>query len=133
MASRARREGSRRGRGGFGSRGVLREIDDRLADVERELGGYRELVDERARLLAARASLTGGPRVNAATGARRLSQDEVAEYLRLHPGSRAGEIARALGVPLANVSQHLYRGKHGRFEARGDVWHLRESSDGERG
>jgi hypothetical protein len=27
------------------------------------------------------------------------------------------------------VSQHLYRGKHGRFEARGDGWHLRESSD----
>jgi hypothetical protein len=32
-------------------------------------------------------------------------------------------------VPLTNVSQHLYRGKHGRFEARGDGWHLRESSD----
>jgi hypothetical protein len=70
--------------------------------------------------------------VNAATGARRLSGDEIAEYLRLHPGSRAGEIATALQVPLANVSQHLYRGKHGRFEARGDGWHLREQQD-ERG
>ena len=126
MASRARGEKSRRGAGGSGSRGLLREIDERLSAVERELEGYRELVDERARLLGARASLTGVPRVNVSSGARRLSQDEVAEFLRLHPGSRAGEIARALQVPLANVSQHLYRGKHGRFEARGDGWRLRD-------
>jgi DNA-directed RNA polymerase specialized sigma24 family protein len=109
---------------------VLREIDERLAVLERELVGYSGLVEERARLLAARASLTGEARVNAATGARRLSQDEVAEYLRLHPGSRAGEIARALQVPLANVSQHLYRAKHGRFEARGAEWFLRAMTDG---
>ena len=126
MASRARGEKSRRGAGGSGSRGLLREIDERLSAVERELEGYRELVDERARLLGARASLTGVRRVNVSSGARRLSQDEVAEFLRLHPGSRAGEIARALQVPLANVSQHLYRGKHGRFEARGDGWRLRD-------
>jgi DNA-binding transcriptional ArsR family regulator len=112
---------------------VLREIDERLAVLESELVGHRGLVDERARLLAARASLTGESRAGTSSGARRLSQDEIAEFLRSHPGSRAGEIARALDVPLANVSQHLYRGKQGRFEARGPAWHLREGSDPRRG
>jgi hypothetical protein len=111
-----------------GSRGVLREIDERLAAVDGELAGYRELVEERNRLAAARAALTGerAPRGLSAAGTRRLNQDEIAEFLREHPGSKAGDIARAFEVPLANVSQHLYRAKHGRFEARGDGWHLRE-------
>jgi len=108
-----------------GSRGVLREIDDRLDVLDRELKGYEKLGRERTRLLAARGSLTGEPRVNAASGARRVSQDEVADYLREHPGSRAAEIARAFSVPLANISQHLYRGKQGRFESRGNGWHLK--------
>jgi hypothetical protein len=109
-----------------GSRGVLREIDERLDALDRELKGYEKLVAERTRLLAARGSLTGEPRVNAASGARRVSQDEVAEYLREHPGSRAAEIARSFGVPLANISQHLYRGKNGPFESRDNGWHLRD-------
>ena len=46
-----------------------------------------------------------------------------------HPGSRAGEIAKALGVPLARVSSHLYRGKQTRFASRPDGWHLRESDE----
>jgi hypothetical protein len=49
-------------------------------------------------------------------------------YLGEHPGSRAGEIAEGLGVPLARVSSHLYRGKHTRFVSRPDGWHLRESA-----
>jgi DNA-directed RNA polymerase specialized sigma24 family protein len=108
---------------------VVGEIEQRLRELDGQLEGYRELVEERARLVAARAALTGERRIHTPSGARRLSQDEVAEYLRKHPGSKAGEIAAALEVPLANVSQHLYRGKHERFEARGDGWHLRDHDE----
>jgi DNA-binding transcriptional ArsR family regulator len=130
MADRAKGKKGR-GAGGPGSRGVLREIDERIAQVDGELAAYRELVAERNRLAAARAALTGtrAPAGLSASGGRRVSQDEIAEFLAEHPGSKAGDIARAFEVPLTNVSQHLYRGKHGRFEARGDGWHLRESSD----
>jgi predicted RNA polymerase sigma factor len=76
--------------------------------------------------LAARGALTGEPHVNKSSGARRASQDDLAESLREHPGSKAAEIARAFELPLANISQHLYRGKHGRFESRGDGWHIRD-------
>jgi predicted ArsR family transcriptional regulator len=58
--------------------------------------------------------------------APQISQDEVATYLAEHSGSRAGAIAKTLGVPLARVSSHLYRGKHTRFVSRDDGWHLRE-------
>ncbi|HEX4036242.1 MAG TPA: hypothetical protein VHX66_17520 [Solirubrobacteraceae bacterium] len=114
----------------MGARGLLAQIDAQIKALDGELAGYQELVDERRRLAAARAALTGerAPAGLSASGARRLSQDEVADYLREHPGSKAGDIARALDVPLTNVSAHLYRGKRGRFEARGDGWHLRESA-----
>ncbi|HEY1777051.1 MAG TPA: hypothetical protein VGG41_12905 [Solirubrobacteraceae bacterium] len=117
------------GRGaGLGSRGVLAQIDAQIEALDGELAGYRPLVEERNRLAAARAVLTGErpPKGLSTSGGRRLSQDEVADFLREHPGAKAGDIARALDVPLTNVSQHLYRGKQGRFEARGDGWHVRE-------
>jgi DNA-directed RNA polymerase specialized sigma24 family protein len=130
MPDRAKGKRGRGGKGAGGGRGILREIDERLAALDRELARHLELVDERARLVAARAALTGELPVAAVSAAasRRLSQDQIAEYLSAHPGSKAGEIARAFEVPLTNVSQHLYRGKRGRFEARGDGWHLRKDS-----
>jgi len=57
---------------------------------------------------------------------RRISQDEIAAYLADHPGSKASDIARELGVVLQTVSSHLYRGREIRFENRRDGWHLRE-------
>jgi hypothetical protein len=134
----ADRSKGKRGRGGGkgpgSSRSVLREIDERLAVLDGELAALQELAEERARLVAARAALTGNPVPVQARAvpaqpdavARRLTRDEIADYLREHPGSRAGAIARAFEVPLTNVSQHLYRGKRGVFEARGDGWYLRE-------
>jgi hypothetical protein len=105
---------------GRASRGVLAEIDDKLSALDGELASYDGLLAERERLRAARAALTGdGP-------APQISQDDVAAYLAAHPGSRAGVIAKALNVPLARVSSHLYRGKHTRFVSRDDGWHLRE-------
>ena len=128
MADRAKGKRGRGGKNAGSSRAVLREIDERLAVLDRELATHDALVEERARLAAAREALTGErpPTVAAGAGSRRLGGNEIAEYLRTHPGSKAGDIARAFNVPLTNVSQHLYRGKHGRFEARGDGWHLRE-------
>jgi DNA-binding MarR family transcriptional regulator len=100
-------------------RGVLREIDAELRRVERRLAPYQRLQAERERLLAAKAALTGeGP-------AARVSQEQVAEYLREHPGSLPAQIASALQVPVTNVSAHLYRGKRDRFERRKDGWHVK--------
>ncbi len=130
VADRGKGKRGRGGKGTGGERSVLREIDERLAALDRELAGHLELIDERARLVAARTALTGERPPTAVSGAvsRRLSLDEIADYLRAHPGSKAGEIARAFEVPLTNVSQHLYRGKSGRFEARSDGWHLRKDA-----
>ncbi|HYM53919.1 MAG TPA: helix-turn-helix domain-containing protein [Solirubrobacteraceae bacterium] len=69
---------------------------------------------------AARATLLGE------SPAGQISQDQVAEYLAEHPGSRPGQIADALGVSSGRVSAHLYRAKTTRFVSRSDGWYLRE-------
>jgi hypothetical protein len=110
---------------------VVAEIDRKLAALDGELARYQKLLSERERLQAARSALLGEPHTPG-----QITQGDVAEYLAGHPGSRAGEIAKALGVPLARVSSHLYRGKHTRFVNRADGWHLcdsEESSPGARG
>lgn len=112
------------GKLGRGARGVLREIDQELERVNRGLSGYDALVGERKRLLAARAALTGArPDAGAVRG--RISQDDVAAYLGEHPGSWPAQIAAALGVPVTNVSAHLYRGKQERFQRGTDGWRVR--------
>ena len=105
---------------GVGARGVVREIDEQLSRLGRE---EKALTAERGRLLAAKAALAGRASVGPSRG-RRTSQDDIATYLREHPGSLPAQIAGALGVPVTNVSAHLYRAKGERFERRGDGWHL---------
>jgi DNA-binding MarR family transcriptional regulator len=96
------------------------QIDEELRSVEAELARHEELLRERERLRAARATLLGeGP-------AGQISQDDVAGYLAEHPGSQPSEIARALGVTAGRVSAHLFRGKTSRFISRDDGWYLRE-------
>lgn len=99
---------------------MVAEIDRKLAALDGELARYERLLSERERLQAARSALLGEPHIPG-----QITQGDVAEYLAGHPGSRAGEIAKALGVPLARVSSHLYRGKQTRFVSRADGWHLR--------
>jgi hypothetical protein len=118
MADRARELG-------VASRGVVADIEKKLAALDGELARYEDLLSERERLQAARAALLGEK-----TTPGQITYGDVAEYLAEHPGSRAGEIAKGLGVPLARVSSHLYRGKHTRFVSRADGWHLRESPEG---
>jgi DNA-directed RNA polymerase specialized sigma24 family protein len=100
---------------------VIAGIDERLADLNRELASHEELIAERERLRAARATLLGESPMG------QLSQDDVAAYLAEHPGSRAGEIASALGVSAGRVSAHLYRAKTTRFLSRADGWYLRDT------
>jgi hypothetical protein len=109
---------------GRGAQGVMREIDQELQRINKGLSGYEPLLRERERLLAARAALTGATPGKSAADAR-TSQDDVAAYLAEHPGSLPGQIAQALGVPVTNVSAHLYRAKYTRFQRDGDGWRLR--------
>jgi DNA-directed RNA polymerase specialized sigma24 family protein len=106
-----------------GARGVVREINERLRRIDARLSTHEELLAERARLLAARAALTGEATVKREL-AKRVSQDDIAAYLAEHPGSWPAEIAQSLGVPVTNVSQHLYRGKQTRFDRQEDGWHV---------
>jgi hypothetical protein len=102
----------------------VREIDERLRRIDTRLAAHEELKAERERLLAARATLTGGAAVRT-TPTRRVTQDDIAAYLAQHPGSWPAEIAQAVGAPVTNVSQHLFRGKRTRFDRQSDGWHLK--------
>jgi len=93
-----------------GSRAVIAQLDARLSELDRELRGMSELMAERRRLLAARTAITGQRLSVSGSYVRRVTQDEIAAYLAEHPGVRASVIARELGVPLTNISQHLHRG-----------------------
>ena len=111
---------SRRDTRGVGARGVVREIDEQLTRLDRE---ETALAAERGRLLAAKAALTGKASAPTA-GERRISQDDIAAYLREHQAPYRAQIAGRSGVPVTNISAHLYRAKGERFERRGDGWHL---------
>lgn len=102
---------------------MVAEIDEQLTRLDAELAPHERRLAERERLRAARATLLGE---SPAAQAPRISQEDVAAYLAEHPGSRAGAIAKALGVPLTTVSAHLYRGKLTLFVSRGGGWHVRE-------
>ena len=117
---------------GLGARGVMREIDQELERINRGLSGYEHLLRERERLLAARAALTGS-RATKGSAKARTSQDDVAAFLAEHPDSWPAQIAEALGVPVTNVSAHLYRGKDTRFERGKDGWRVRSSGGADGG
>jgi hypothetical protein len=115
---------------GSAARGVVREIDERLRRIDERISTYEGLLAERERLQAARLALTGQARVKASS-AKRVSQGDIVEYLAEHPGSWPADIAGALGVPVTNVSQHLYRGKHTWFARHADGWHLDSRAGGD--
>jgi DNA-binding transcriptional ArsR family regulator len=104
---------------------LVAEIEERLAVLEDGLAKLAPIVHERQLLLTARAQLLGEPPPALPTPSRRrITRDDVASVLRLHPGLRAGEIARALDAGQPAVSAHLYRGKQTRFRSRGGRWFL---------
>jgi DNA-directed RNA polymerase specialized sigma24 family protein len=99
---------------------VLAEIDARIAQLDEQLKSLERLSGERERLRHARATLLG----EAPLG--QVSQEDIARYLREHPGARPGEIAKAFGISSNRVSAHLFRGKRSRFVSRSGGWYLRE-------
>lgn len=105
-----------RKRKGLGARGL---IDSELAEVETERG---RLDEERNRLLAARAALDGEA-VVPRPRPRRVSQDEVTDYLRLHPGSRSSQVADGMGIKPTTAAKHLSRGgKAGIYRYENGRW-----------
>jgi hypothetical protein len=110
---------------------ALEQIEDRIEAIERELAACRPLVEERVRLLRARALLLEEPvdePVRLGERRDRITRDDVAAALASAPGSRAGELARTLGTSQQVVSAHLYRGKVDRFHNRGGRWFLTTTS-----
>lgn len=105
------------------SLGIAAQIEREISDLDNQLA---RLGDKRNRLFAARAALDGQV-VNPQITPRRISQDDVADYLAEHPRSTAAEIAAALGVRVVTVSAHLSRGqKAGRFVNDAGKWSLKE-------
>jgi hypothetical protein len=98
-------------------RGITRE----LADVEKELAPYDELVERRERLTRALAALDGGDGTK-----KRVRWEQIAEYVAQHPGAMPAEIAAALEIPAANAHAHLGRNEGTVFERRVDGWHVIE-------
>lgn len=103
---------------------ALEEMEERIEGIEREIASIAPLVQERDRLLRARAMILGEPEPQSLeTIVRpRVTRDVVFEYLTGHPGARAGEIAKGLGMGQGAVSAHLYRGKDHLFSSRGGRW-----------
>ena len=105
------------------ARGAIRAIDQEIGRLDKRISGYERLLAERERLLRARAALTGEPSAQGVR-VRRVSQDEIAAFIEEHPGSLPAQIAEGLGVPVTNVSAHLYRAKGERFERGKDGWYV---------
>jgi hypothetical protein len=99
----------------------LHEIEERIETIECELALVAPLVHERARLLRDRAALRG-ERAAAPTAPDRIAREQVFAYLIRCPGSRAGEIAGALGCGQPAVSAHLQRGKGQQFSCSAGRW-----------
>jgi hypothetical protein len=106
---------------------ALDRIEGRIEEIEGEIAAVAPLVHERARLLRARALILGEPepepRASAHLGAKRVSRDDIFEYLARNPGARASDIAAGLGVRPGAVSAHLYRGRGRLFSNRGGRWY----------
>jgi DNA-binding transcriptional ArsR family regulator len=104
---------------------VLERIEHRIEEVESQIASIAPLVRERTRLLRARALIRGEPEptVREPILRPRVTRGDVFEHLTRNPGSRAGEIAAALGVGQGAVSAHLQGGKGRRFACRGGRWY----------
>ena len=107
---------------------LLEDLVDRIDELERQIAAVAPLVHERALLLRARALILGEPEpdLRPRPGITRL---DVFEYLTRNPGSRAGEIATALGAGQPAISAHLYRGKGNAFVSRAGRWYPVPAAD----
>jgi flagellar motility protein MotE (MotC chaperone) len=79
-------------------------LKDRLAEVDHELGAFRELTAERDRLVASIAALSGKP---AKRQRRTGRQAEVLAIIKSLPGISTSEIADALGMVKPSQASNL--------------------------
>lgn len=97
-------------------------VDVTRREIEARLRELRPLIQEASNLEAALVALDGvgtagtaPPRRRAAPPRRvardghrgRVSRDQLIDHLRAHPGSTAGDVARALGLKRTSVSTRL--------------------------
>jgi CRP-like cAMP-binding protein len=100
-------------------------IDTIRKQIDARLNELRPIVQEAAELEAALSALAGTASVGAASTPQRRarqrsavssarrgrprgqSREKVVEYLRAHPGSTAGDVAKALGLKRNSVSTQL--------------------------
>ena len=102
-------------------------LTERLREIDEKLRPYEELVEARNRAATALAALDGG-----STSSKRVQWETIAEYLVDHPGSKPGELAAVLEVPVANIYAHLRRKEEDVFDKRPDGIYLREGWEGHR-
>lgn len=108
-----------RKRRGLGITAINRE----LRDLDRDRAN---LDARRARLLTARAALEDEALVPSPRP-RRISREEVTEYLRGNPGSTTSQVAEGMGVKPTTVAQHLSRGgKDGLYRYESGKWSVIE-------
>jgi hypothetical protein len=100
-------------------------VDDVRQQIEARLAELRPLVQEAASLEAALGALAGADGQSSGTASRRRSRkrpptprasgarprgqsrEQIIEYVRAHPGSTAGDVAKALGRKRNSVSTQL--------------------------
>lgn len=96
---------------------VAREaLTDQLTQIEEELKPYEELLERKRRVSSALSALDGE------TVTRRLSWEQIAEYVAAHPGVKPAEMSAALEAPLKNIFAHLARNEGRVFQRAGDGW-----------
>jgi hypothetical protein len=98
-----------------------RALTEQLEQIDEQLRPYEELVEARKRASRALAVLD-----TSATIKKRVRWEDIAEYVQQHPGSKAGEIAAGLEVPVTNIYAHLERNADTVFDKRKDGIHLKD-------
>lgn len=91
-------------------------LTEQLTQIEEDLRPYEELVERKRRVSSALAALDGEKIT------RRLSWEQIAEYVAAHPGARPAEMSAALEAPLKNIFAHLARNEGRVFQRHGDGW-----------
>ena len=109
------------------SLGVKAQLDREIKDLDRERARENKELDERRARLVAALAVLDGKTIAPQAKRRRISQDDVADYLAEHPGSTYLEIAEGLGASPTVIAAHLNRGKSvGRFSNSAGKWSLVE-------
>jgi hypothetical protein len=102
-------------------------LAEQLNEIDERLRPYDQLVEARERTVKALAALDGGK-----ASSKRVQWEAIAEYVVEHPGSKPGEIAAALEVPVSNIYAHLARQERYVFDKRKDGIHVKKGWEAQR-